>query len=119
MATMGERIRTLRKARGWSQDDLAVKLDLSRGAISSWEDDRNKPTVDKLEKLADLFNVSMDYLAGRTEKDGKTDVPPDVLVSTFPREHLAGYDQLSDDMKEAVDHVLKAVFEKYGRKKKR
>lgn len=60
--TMGEKILTLRKSRGWSQEELADRLSVTRQAISRWESDSAKPDADNIIALCDLFEVSADYL---------------------------------------------------------
>ena len=57
-----EKLLTLRKQHGLSQDDLAIKLDISRQAVYKWENEQSKPELDKLKILSDLFNVSIDNL---------------------------------------------------------
>lgn len=52
----------LRKAKGWSQEDLADKLGLSRQAISKWEVGSSKPDIDNVIKLSKLFSISIDEL---------------------------------------------------------
>lgn len=58
----GLRLRDLRKARGFSQTDVARRLDITRGAISSYENNITVPPVDKLAQMALLYRVSTDYL---------------------------------------------------------
>ena len=65
--TLGERIYALRTAKNLSQGDLAEQLDVSRQSVSKWETDTSVPDLDKLVKLCDLFEVSMDELV-RGEK---------------------------------------------------
>ncbi len=60
--TMGERILKLRKAHGWSQEELADRIGVSRQAISRWELDSAKPDADNIIMLCELFGVSADYL---------------------------------------------------------
>lgn len=60
--TIGEKILSLRKARGWSQEELADKIGVSRQAVSRWEADSAKPDADKIIAICDLFGVSADYL---------------------------------------------------------
>lgn len=60
--TMGEKILNLRKARGWSQEELAERIGVTRQAVSRWESDSAKPDADKIIALCDLFGVSADYL---------------------------------------------------------
>lgn len=60
--TMGEKILSLRKARGWSQEELAEHIGVTRQAVSRWESDAAKPDADKIIAVCDLFGVSADYL---------------------------------------------------------
>lgn len=66
----GKRIATLRDKFGWTQEDLAKKLGISRAALSHYEKNRREPDFETLTKLADLFHVSIDYLVGRTNNPG-------------------------------------------------
>ena len=60
--SFGENLINLRKQKGWSQDDLADNLNLSRQAISKWENDTSKPDIDNIEKISKIFSVSIDDL---------------------------------------------------------
>lgn len=60
--TIGEKILNLRKARGWSQEELAERIGVTRQAVSRWEADSAKPDADKIIAVCDLFGVSADYL---------------------------------------------------------
>lgn len=52
----------LRKRNGWSQEELAQRLDISRQSVSKWESGAAIPDLDKIIKLSSLFGVSTDYL---------------------------------------------------------
>ena len=67
---IGEKILNLRKARGWSQEELAEHIGVSRQAVSRWESDSAKPDADKIIAICDLFGVSADYLL-RDNYDGE------------------------------------------------
>lgn len=69
--TIGEKILSLRKARGWSQEELAERVGVSRQAVSRWEADSAKPDADKIISVCDLFGISADYLL-RDLADGET-----------------------------------------------
>lgn len=58
----GEKLLQLRKEKNLSQEALADSLDVSRQAVSRWENDQGYPETDKLLQLGNLFGVSMDYL---------------------------------------------------------
>lgn len=59
---LADKIIDLRKKNGWSQEDLAEKLDVSRQSISKWESAQSIPDMGKILRLSELFGVSTDYL---------------------------------------------------------
>ena len=67
-----ERLKDLRKQAGLTQVDVAEKLGISQPAYASWERGAKKPTQDNLVKIAQILNVSVDYLVGNSEE--KADV---------------------------------------------
>lgn len=74
-----ERIKYLREKNGFTQKDVATRLGVKPAAISKYELDMREPNIEAIKKLAILFNVSIDYLLGRT---------PDVFVSESDKETL-------------------------------
>ena len=60
--SFGERLTTLRKSKGLSQEQLAERLNLTRQTISKWELDQSTPDMDYLVALSDYFEVTTDYL---------------------------------------------------------
>lgn len=60
-----EQIRRLRTARGITQVELAHRLGVSKQSVSNWESNNIQPSIELLEKIADLFGVTTDYLLGR------------------------------------------------------
>lgn len=60
--TFGEKLQTLRKQKGISQEQLAAELDISRQAVSKWELDACLPDTEKVIAISGYFNVSIDYL---------------------------------------------------------
>lgn len=60
-------LRGLRKSRCLSQRDVARMLNVTQQAIASWENGRTEPSNMALVEIADYFNVSVDYLLGRTD----------------------------------------------------
>ena len=59
---LSNKIEKLRKIRGWSQEELANKIGVSRQAVFKWESGANMPDIEKIKKLVDLFKVSYDFL---------------------------------------------------------
>lgn len=66
--TTGERIAALRKERSWNQQQLSDRLHVSQSTLAMWETDKRRPSTDGINDMADLFDVSADYLMGRSEK---------------------------------------------------
>ena len=60
--TFGEKLQALRKARGWSQEELATQINVSRQALSKWESGASVPDTENVVALSRLFGVSTDYL---------------------------------------------------------
>lgn len=67
----GERIARLREKHSMTQEDLAGKLGITRASLSHYENNRREPDYDTTVRIANLFNVSVDYLMGRTEDPHK------------------------------------------------
>lgn len=66
-----ERLKSLRKQAQLTQVDIAEKLGISQPAYASWERGIKKPTQENLVKIAQILNVSIDYLVGNSDKNLK------------------------------------------------
>lgn len=64
---LGNQIRELRLSFGWSQVELARRLNISKQTVSNWENDNIQPSIEMLVHLAEVFRVSTDYLLGREQ----------------------------------------------------
>ena len=106
--TFGERIACLRKREKLSQEELADMLGLSRAAISMYEIDKREPDHETLQRLADFFGVSVDYLLCRTNEPNPRDVEGHPPVDMTPEEHrlLDAARHLDSD---AVNHLARFV----------
>ena len=65
---LGDRLVILRKKRTWTQDDVAKKIGIARTTYAMYEQGRREPDANSLSKLAELFDVSIDYLITGTER---------------------------------------------------
>lgn len=66
--SFGNRLKELREDKGLKQNDLANILNVARNTISAYESNINEPNLDILVKIADVFNISLDYLLCRTNE---------------------------------------------------
>jgi len=67
--TLHENIKELRIQCGLNQVEFANKMGVSKQCVSNWENDNVLPSIEMLEKMADFFRVSTDYLLGRESKE--------------------------------------------------
>ena len=72
--TFGEKLQALRKSRGWSQEQLAERIAVSRQAVSKWESSAAIPDTENVVELSKLFGVSTDYLL-HDDYTGDADIP--------------------------------------------
>ena len=76
----GEKLQTLRKSRGLTQEELAESLYVSRTAISKWESGRGYPSIDSIKEIAAFFSVTIDELLSSekilslAEKENRTNI---------------------------------------------
>ncbi|MDQ0169146.1 helix-turn-helix domain-containing protein [Paenibacillus tundrae] len=115
---IGKIIKSLRNKHKLSQDELAEKLNqkfnttINKGMISKWENDLGDPRLDTVRHLSVFFNVSLDYLLGRTDEPNDTtsdegDAPLDKnyrKIERFAR-------KVSPDVLEKAVKILDAAFE--------
>ena len=104
---LGERIRQLRAERGWSQDELAAQVGSDARGISRYETGRITPGLDALLRIAETFNVSLDYLAvdGAPRRPFRVDAPGHA-------EHLAQAAELTPEDRTALLNILDALLTK-------
>lgn len=65
MSTFGERLRSLRTARGLTQKECGKLFQLSESAIGMYERDQREPSLELVRRIADYFEVTIDYILGR------------------------------------------------------
>ncbi|GGE47996.1 hypothetical protein GCM10011391_28480 [Pullulanibacillus camelliae] len=66
--SLGKRLKREREKKNWSQKYVADKLGITNTVLSNYERDYRDPDTDTLKKISDLYDVSTDYLLGRTEE---------------------------------------------------
>ncbi|GLW43438.1 helix-turn-helix domain-containing protein [Bacillus amyloliquefaciens] len=86
--TAFDRVKKLADDRKISLTDLAKRIDMGVNSLYKWK--TQKPAVDKLQKVADYFNVSVDYLLGRTD---------------FPVETIAAHHDGEDWTEEELEEI--------------
>lgn len=106
---LAEKIMELRKQNGWSQEELAVKLNISRQSVSKWESGTSIPDLDKILKLSQIFGVSTDYLLkDEIEEIGNVEVVDVIDEDRDTQIRKVSLDEANQYM-ELVEHVSKRI----------
>lgn len=103
-----ERLKKLRKEGKLTQKDIATFLNISQPAYQQFESGKKKMNLETMEKLADFFNVSTDYLLGKTDfPDPELEVDIDNAI-----DNSVAYDgtPITDNDREIIKNFLKDYF---------
>lgn len=98
--TFAEILQELREDKNISRKALAAKLNISVSTLGMYEQGRREPNIDMLIKIADYFNVSIDFLVGRKFRDNDMQL----LEEAFNLKKKIM--RLSPDIKDIVEYIL-------------
>jgi transcriptional regulator with XRE-family HTH domain len=112
MLDLGKRIQELRKKSGLTQQELAKRINISHPQIVRYENKGVQPPADVLNRIADAFNVSIDFLVNGNKSDKVEQTLKDAeVIKQFKQ-----FDQLPDDEKKSILKVLSALIRDYNTK---
>ena len=104
--SFGDILKKLRQDNNLTQEELAKKINNSRSNIANYENGKNMPSVEVLEKLSELFQVSTDYLLGKSnERTPKQSDIPEI------RQIERGAKKMSQKDREKMVNMIMAAFE--------
>ena len=106
---ISERIKSLRIARGLTQQEVADRIGFSSGVVSQWETGTRIPRPDSLIQLAEMFNVTVSYLVGDDEEGAMDDLDDLRRVEKGVNRLLSSMGYFSDETKKVVE----IPFEEY------
>lgn len=104
METLGERLKKSRERRGLSQTDAAKRLNINNKTLSRYENGGSEPDSETLKNLAELYDVSTDFLLGK-ETDGDDAIPQP--LKTFFRHGISGISENENELlkEEILDYL--------------
>jgi len=111
------RISYLRNEVGLTQLELANKINISRASLSHYEAGRRDPDTSTLEKLADFFNVSIDYLVGRTNSRQSSEITYNLTETEFATPKNSFEDDLPPEAIEEIARFKDYIRHKYKKNK--
>ncbi|EGT3605394.1 helix-turn-helix transcriptional regulator [Clostridium perfringens] len=111
---LNNRLKSLRNEKGVLQKDVAEYLKISTSAYGFYEQGKRIPDVETLNKLSDYYNVSIDYLLGKSNiKESAEDIINDDIL-TLALHNKNGIDnELPEEAKKEIDDFIQYVKHKY------
>lgn len=114
MANLSERIKSLRKEYGMTQSELGKILGIGKTTISMYENGNSNPDDDLKQKIADYFNVSVDYLLGRSDiKKSAEELLKDPKTTVALHNGNGIDDELPEEAKKEIENFIEYVKNKY------
>ncbi len=102
--TFGEKIKKLRKEKGWSQEELSKKIGTDTRQVSLYENNKVSPSAETVVKIARTFNVSIDYLLSDDITRRPLDMDYEAVFEQFQKINL-----LTDEEKESVLKIIEGL----------
>ncbi|MEE1219512.1 MAG: helix-turn-helix domain-containing protein [Ruminococcus sp.] len=106
---MADKIIILRKKNGWSQEELAEKMGVSRQSVSKWEGAQSVPDLKKILQLAELFGVTTDYLL-KDSIENEEYTQDDIADNNIRKVSLAQANEFLEQRKKAAKRIALATF---------
>jgi len=110
MSELGKRIQEQRKLIGLTQAQLAAKIEVSHTQLTRYESKNVQPPADVLQRLSEIFDISIDYLVNGNQSDKVEQTLKDAeLIKNFKQ-----LDQLPEEEKKSILRVLNALIRDFN-----
>lgn len=104
----GDILKKIRQDNNLTQEELAKKIDTSRSNIANYENNKNMPSIEILDKLSKLFNCSTDYLLGKSDVRN----PEKININDADVAFASGVKALNETNKMIIKNTLEALLAK-------
>lgn len=121
MKKVGERLKTLRKKKHWTQDELAHMLEVAPSSVGSYERGTRQPTIENLIRMSKYFNVSLDYLLCQSDDERNiTELKKEDSkdIKDFLRDQsvmFSGLELTTEDKQRIMDILIGLFFHELGK----
>lgn len=117
---MNDRLRTIRIEKGFTQEELANKMNVSQKTISSWETGRTSPKFEESRRLCELYGCTLEYLTGTKQHDSNDITIDDIMfrLKSFDVETLKKISDYADFLIEERYKYNKIMEEKKALEKR-
>lgn len=106
---------TLREDYKLSQVEIAKRLNVAQSTIGMWETGKRIPSYEKMEEIADYFNVDIDYLYGRQSEPRRLDLSTPIVSPAMSNDEtlkdvIKYYTMLNDNQKQVILNTMKVML---------
>lgn len=115
MSKFGSRLKLLRTQYGYSQSALAQRIGMSKSSVNMYERDEREPGLETLEAIADIFNVDLDYLLGKTDTKNKNPLSVGIKIPVYRSipagipieaiQDIIDYEEISEEMSKCGEYM--------------
>lgn len=107
--TFGEKLKSARKAKNFTQKELAHKIGAKHNSISDWESDKNKPDIDTVELLCGILDITPTYLLGHKSNEEYGNIIGNLMNDADTLDIIEKYIRLSVDDKSAINQIITSL----------
>lgn len=112
--TLGEKIKSARKAKGLTQRQLAEMVNAKHNSVSDWESNKSKPDMDTLELLCGALELTPTYLVGSKSDDEYADIIGKIMNEPGLLDMIDDYKSLSFEDKKAICQIISSIKKSRG-----
>ena len=105
--TFAQRLKSLRTEHGFSQRDIAHRLNVVQVSYLRWEQGKTEPNINNICELSRLFGVTADYLLGNTDESDMVEANAEPSYTADEKKLLESYRQLDNDKQSALLRFLR------------
>lgn len=107
--TLGEKIKSARKAKGFTQKQLADMVNAKHNSVSDWESNKSKPDMDTVELLCGALDLTPTYLVGSKSDDEYADIIGKIMNEPGMLDMIDDYRNLSENDKKAIRQIISSL----------
>lgn len=107
--TLGEKLKTARKAKGFTQRQLADMVNAKHNSVSDWESDKSRPDMDTVELLCGALEVTPTYLVGSKSDDEYAEIIGKLMNEPGILDMIDDYKSLSNEDKKAIRQIISSL----------
>lgn len=112
--TLGEKIKSARKTKGFTQRELAEMVNAKHNSVSDWESNKSKPDMDTIELLCGALEVTPTWLVGSKSDDKYAEIIGKLMNEPGLLDMIDDYRSLSNEDKKAIRQIISSLKSSRG-----